>query len=87
VKDEDGLYTSDPKKDPNAQMIPQTTLADVLAMKGELILDHQLFVAWKTSRHVKEVQIVNGLKPGQLTRALAGEAVGTVISKGEVARG
>jgi isopentenyl phosphate kinase len=26
--------------------------------------------------------IVNGLKPGQLTRALDGEDVGTVITKG-----
>jgi molybdenum storage protein len=32
---------------------------------------------------VREVQIVNGLKPGQLTRALAGERVGTVIEKGK----
>ena len=27
------------------------------------------------------MQIVNGLKPGLLTRALAGEDVGTVITK------
>jgi molybdenum storage protein len=79
VKDEDGLYTSDPKKDPSAKRIAQATRDEVLAMKGDLILDHQLFVAWKTARHVKEVQIVNGLNPGQLARALAGEAVGTVI--------
>jgi molybdenum storage protein len=51
-------------------------------MPEELILDRQLFAAWRTSRHVKRVQIVNGLKPGQLTRALAGEDVGTVIEKG-----
>jgi molybdenum storage protein len=31
------------------------------------------------SIHVREVQIINGLKPGLLTRALAGEHVGTII--------
>jgi molybdenum storage protein len=92
VKDEDGLYTKDPKRHADATFIPLATLAQVLEMKGDLILDHQLFQAWKTSRHIKEVQIVNGLKPGQLTRALAGEHVGTIITKdapspGEVARG
>lgn len=34
----------------------------------------------KTSRHVRQVQIINGLTPGNLTRALAGEHVGTIIS-------
>lgn len=90
VKDEDGLYTKDPKKHADAELIPSTTLAQVLEMKDDLILDRQLFVAWSTSRHVKEVQIINGLKPGQLTRALAGEHVGTVITASrseEVARG
>jgi len=29
------------------------------------------------------VQIVNGLKRGELTRALAGEEVGTIIDRGE----
>jgi molybdenum storage protein len=31
------------------------------------------------ARLVKSVRIVNGLKPGNLTRALNGEAVGTLI--------
>jgi molybdenum storage protein len=82
VKDEDGLYTKDPKKHSDATLIPRTSLEELLAdMPEEMILDKQLFTAWKTSRHVREVQIVNGLKPGQLTRALAGEPVGTIIEK------
>jgi molybdenum storage protein len=32
-----------------------------------------------TARNIKEIQFVNGLKPGQLTAALDGEPVGTVI--------
>ncbi len=50
-------------------------------MPDELILDRQLFTAWKTARHVKRVQIVNGLKPGNIAAALAGEDVGTVITR------
>ena len=32
-----------------------------------------------TARHTREIQFVNGLKPGQLSAALAGEPVGTII--------
>jgi len=32
-----------------------------------------------TARHIKRVQIVNGLVPGRLTAALRGEHVGTII--------
>lgn len=80
VKDEDGLYNKDPKKHSDAQLIRRTSLPELLAnMPDELILDQQLFDAWKTARHVERIQIVNGLRPGELTRALAGEDVGTVI--------
>ncbi|MFO0762756.1 MAG: hypothetical protein U0359_40340 [Byssovorax sp.] len=82
VKDEDGLYTKDPKKHEDARKIGKIALADLLAdLPEELILDAQLFHAFRDARHVKRVQIVNGLKQGELTRALAGEDVGTVIVK------
>ena len=82
VKDEDGLYTKDPKKHTDAKLIKRITLAKLLTeMPEELIVDRQLFSAWKTARHVKKVQIINGLKKGELTRALAGEDVGTIIEK------
>jgi molybdenum storage protein len=82
VKDEDGLYTKDPKKHADAKHIAKIGLPELLAdMPEDLILDRQLFLAWKSARHVERVQIVNGLKRGELTRALAGEDVGTVITK------
>ncbi len=87
VKDEDGLYDKDPKKHSDAKLIEKATLNELLAnLPEELILDRQLFFAWKHARHIRKVQIVNGLKKGQLTAALNGEDVGTVIVK-EVARG
>jgi molybdenum storage protein len=87
VKDEDGMYTRDPKKHPDATLIPRTTLEAILAEKSdELMLDRQLFAAWKAARHVERIQIVNGLKAGQLSRALAGEDVGTVITRASNAK-
>lgn len=82
VKDEDGLYDRDPKRHEGAKLIPRISLKELTAnMPEELILDRQLFTTWQTARHITEVQIVNGLVKGQLTRALAGEPVGTVIVK------
>jgi molybdenum storage protein len=82
VKDEDGLYTKDPKHNKDAKLIPKIELAELLAnLPDELILDRLLFSAWNNARHVRRVQIINGLKPGMLTRALAGEDVGTVITR------
>ncbi len=82
VKDEDGLFDKDPKKHEGAKHIAKATLEDLMKdLPKELILDEQLFKVWQKARHVKTVQIVNGLVPGQLTQALAGEPVGTVLTK------
>jgi molybdenum storage protein len=82
VKDVDGLFDRDPHKHANAKHIPKTTLAELLkAAPDELPIDQQVLESWRTARHVERIQIVNGLKPGQLTRAFAGEDVGTVITK------
>ncbi|MBK6515979.1 MAG: uridine kinase [Polyangiaceae bacterium] len=86
VKDEDGLYDRDPKKHTGAQLIKSTTLGELHKhMPDELIIDREVFDVWRASKHIERVQIVNGTKPDQLARALAGEDVGTVITK-EVAR-
>jgi molybdenum storage protein len=82
VKDEDGLYDRDPKKHDDARLIERITLDELLAdMPSELILDRILFKTWKASRHVQTIQIINGLTPGLIQRALAGEEVGTIITK------
>ncbi len=90
VKDEDGLYDADPKRSPSAKLIPRATLDELgRSMPSELILDREIFEVWPAAKHVETIQIVNGLYPGQLARALAGEDVGTVLTKGssEVSRG
>jgi molybdenum storage protein len=85
VKDEDGLYTKDPKTSKDAKLIPKIEFNELLEiLPKELPIDKQLFLAWKNARHVQRIQIVNGLKPQMLTRALAGEDVGTVITRESV---
>lgn len=85
VKDEDGLYDKDPKNHKDAKLIKKTTLQELeKSLPEELILDRLLFSAWKNARHVRRIQIINGLTRGELTRALAGEEVGTVIDNVDV---
>src|SRR5215471_11922833 len=80
VKDEDGLYTADPKKDSQATLIPRISIQELLAQNlDDLIVERAVLELMLSARNVKEIQFVNGLKPGQLTAALDGEPVGTVI--------
>ena len=80
VKDEDGLYTADPKKDHKSEFVTRISLAELMSLNlNDLIVERAVLDLMKNARHVKEIQFVNGLKPGQLTRALNGEPVGTVI--------
>lgn len=82
VKDEDGLYDKDPKRHADAKLWPKLTLSELLAHPPkENILDEELFHAWKSAKNLRRIVIINGLKPGLLSRALAGEDVGTVITK------
>jgi len=81
VKDEDGLYTADPKKDRGARFIPKITVAELLAMDLEdLVVERAVLELMQRAQHRREVRVINGLVPGNLTRALDGEDVGTLIT-------
>ena len=80
VKDEDGLYTADPKKDPSATHIPRISVQDLLARDlDDLVVERAVLELMLNARNIREIQFVNGLKPGQLTAALDGEPVGSTI--------
>ena len=81
VKDEDGLHTANPKTSKDAKFIPKISVAEMKA-KGlhDSILEFPVLDLLEAARHVHEVQVINGLVPGNLTRALAGEHVGTIIT-------
>jgi molybdenum storage protein len=81
VKDENGLYTANPKTSKSATFIPKISVAEMKA-KGlqDSILEFTVLDLLASARYVREVQVVNGLVSGNLTRALAGEHVGTIIT-------
>jgi molybdenum storage protein len=82
VKDEDGLHEDDPKKNPGATHIPRIGAKELLARDlPDLVLERVVIEYLARARFCHELQIINGLKKGMLTRALAGEDVGTIIYK------
>jgi len=80
VKDEQGLFTADPKKDAKADLIPEIEVGELLALDlPDLPVERAMLRALSRARSVREVLLVNGREPGSLTRALAGENAGTRI--------
>jgi molybdenum storage protein len=80
LKDVDGLYTADPKTDPDATFIPEIAVADLMRLQlPTLPIEPVVLDLLARARLAKSIRIVNGLVPGNLTRALAGEPVGTLI--------
>ncbi len=80
VKDEDGLFTHDPKKDYRAEFIPEIGAEELMKRdKDDLVIERPCLEIIQNSEVIESVQIINGLVPGNITRALQGEHVGTVI--------
>ncbi|MEZ4271096.1 MAG: uridine kinase [Myxococcota bacterium] len=80
VKDEDGLYDDNPKTNPKAQHIPEITAQELLSRNlPDLVLERVVVEHLCHARVCKRVRVFNGLKRGELMRALDGEAVGSVI--------
>lgn len=81
IKDEDGLFTDDPKKTPGATQIRRITAQELIARNlPDLIVERVVIEYLPRARWCKELQIVNGLVPGQVLSALRGEDVGTIIT-------
>lgn len=84
VKDERGLYTADPKKDPDADFIPEIEVRDLLSMDlDDLGVERSMLRALVNADSVTEVLIINGREPGNLKRALGGENPGTRVYRAE----
>ena len=81
VKDEDGLYTADPKKDKGAKFIPRITLAELRELDlPDVVVERSVLDFMERAENRRSIQVINGLVRGNLTRALDGEDVGTVIT-------
>src|SRR5947209_17284767 len=87
VKDEDGLFSADPKKDPSAVHIQRISVSELLALDlNDLVVERAVLELMANARLTREIQFINGLKPGQLTAALEGEPVGTIIYRDDLER-
>ena len=81
IKDEDGLYTADPKKDRNAKFIPRVTLGELKEMNlPDVVVEHTVLELMENAENRRSIQVINGLVKGNLTRALEGEEIGTIIT-------
>jgi molybdenum storage protein len=84
IKDEQGLYTADPKKDPAARFIPEIEVRELLTLDLEdLAVERSMLEILRDARSLREVVIVNGLERGNISRILAGERVGTRVYKSD----
>ncbi len=81
VKDEKGLYTADPKKDRSAKFIPRITVQELRDMDlQDVVVERAVLDLMENAESRRSIQIINGLEKGNLTRALNGEEVGTIIT-------
>jgi len=82
VKDEKGLYTDDPKKNPEAEFIERIGARELMSKnQDDLIIERPCLEILQNSQVVNQIQIINGLEEGNITQALKGEHVGTIIYK------
>ncbi|MDN5930973.1 MAG: molybdenum storage protein subunit alpha, partial [Pseudonocardia sp.] len=73
VKDVDGVQAGE-------ELLPRVGAGELLAKgSGGLPVDALVLELMGRAKHVKEIQIVNGLTPGNLSKALAGDHVGTIV--------
>jgi molybdenum storage protein len=80
VKDVDGLYDRDPKREPRAQLIREIGVNELRKRAlTTLPFDEALLDLLPRGRLVRRFQIINGTKPDTLLAALDGEHVGTIV--------
>jgi uridylate kinase len=73
----DGVYTSDPAKDPNAKLIPELTFQDVLTQELK-VMDAAAVSLCKENN--LPIIVLNISEDGAVAEALRGGKVGTYVS-------
>ncbi len=80
AKNVDGLYDKDPAKHPDAEFIPSISVQELKQRKLETLpFEPILLDILSSARLVKEFQIINATRSGNILAALNGEDVGTRI--------
>jgi molybdenum storage protein len=84
VKDERGLFTHDPKTHPQAKFIPQIGVGELLKKDlPDLVIERAVLTLMQQARFATQIQIINGHQVGNLTKALNGQPVGSIIFANE----
>ncbi len=72
----EGVYSDDPKKNPEAKLLTRLSYGDVLK-QGLRIMDHAAISLCRDNNI--PIIVLNIFKKGNITRAICGEQVGTLI--------
>jgi uridylate kinase len=73
----DGVFSDDPEKNPKANFFDKLTYQEVLE-KNLRVMDHSAISLCRDNKI--PIVVINIFKKGNITRAICGEPVGTVIS-------
>src|SRR5512137_186914 len=79
-KNVDGLYSEDPRKNPDAELIRDITAKELIKMDLEdMVLEPMVVQLLENAVHIREIRIINCHKRGNIEKALNRKNVGTVI--------
>ncbi|MBT8130946.1 MAG: uridine kinase, partial [Gammaproteobacteria bacterium] len=80
VKDVDGVFTDNPNKNKDAEFIRRISASELLQRNlPDMPIERELLRSLDNARSLTSVQVINGLIPGAIGRALDGEEIGTTI--------
>jgi uridylate kinase len=72
----DGVYDADPETDPNAELIPELTYMEVLE-KGLRVMDNTAITMCMDND--LPIRVFNITVPGNVAKAVRGDAIGTLV--------
>jgi len=80
VKNVDGLFTEDPRINPQADLIEDITVDELIKLDMEdMVLERKMLYLLRDMVNVREIRIVNGHQRGNVEKAIKGDKVGTLI--------
>jgi len=75
------VFGADPKKEKGARFIPRISVPELREMDlQDVVVERPVLDFLERAENRREIRVINGLVPGNLTRALNGEDVGTLIT-------
>src|SRR5205085_4897485 len=72
----DGVYSADPRKDPNAKFLPEVSYQDAI-VQGLGVMDANAFALCKDNN--LPIKVFNINQSGAIVRILRGESIGTTV--------